>query len=141
MNNWQYKIILPTHTLRRYAPNAWNWTHSRGPVGRRGLRRASRRTTGCRSIRRVKGRRVRSLRIRGNKGCTSPLLLTEQTRHRQGGGCQKSPKCVIDKGGECQRQALVFDAAREYMMKTMPLTRERCQVRVINRGGVNDRGP
>ncbi len=31
--------------------------------------------------------------------CTHPLSLTGQTHHRQGGGCQKSPKCFINKGG------------------------------------------
>ncbi len=46
-----------------------------------------------------------------------PLSLTGQTRHRQ--GCQKSPKCVTDK----EQQALVFNATREYMMKTVSSTR------------------
>jgi hypothetical protein len=43
---------------------------------------------------------------RGEGHFPPPLLLTGQMRHRQGGGrCQKSPKCVNDKGREVSRRS------------------------------------
>ncbi len=51
-----------------------------------------------------------------------PLLVVD--RANVGGGCQKLPKCYIEKG-VCQRQTLIFDAKREYDGNG-----------VINRGGV-----
>ncbi len=68
------------------------------------------------------------------------LSLTGQRRHRQGGGRQKLPKCVIDRGG-VQFQDLVFDAKREYTKKMVSLARGGVLSARHRQGcGVNDNG-
>ncbi len=67
-----------------------------------------------------------------------PLSLIRQIASSTGGGSVTNRRNASSTGW-CQRQGLVFDAKCEYMMKLLSTTRG-CQVCIIDRGDVNDKG-